>query len=103
MAEIIIYVDINFGGLHTHIFDTVADFTALSLTGVNTGISAEGFTWNDIVSSFVIVSGQWQFFKDTNFGFQQGNPAGLGPGLYPWVEQVGIDNDSLSSVRLIAD
>src|SRR5690348_16465721 len=100
MAEIVLFVDANFGGLHTHLYESTPDFTQLSLTGVGTGLPGNA-TWNDIVSSFVIVSGRWQFFKDINFQFLQGNPAGLGPGAYHFVEFFGIDNDSLSSVRLI--
>ena len=59
MAELIMYVDINFGGLHTHVFQSTPDFTQLALGGVGSGV---GGNWNDIVSSFVIVSGQWLFF-----------------------------------------
>jgi hypothetical protein len=102
VAEIILYVDINFGGLHTHLFESTPDFTQLHLTGVDTGLNNDE-TWNDKVSSFVIVSGVWQFFKDINFQFQQGNPGGLGPGLYHFTQEFGIDNDSLSSVRLISE
>lgn len=96
MAELIIYVDANFGGLHTHIFQSTADFTQLALGGSGSGI---GGNWNDKVSSFVIVSGTWQFFKNINFDFQQGG--NLGPGLYSFVEDFGIDNDALSSVQLV--
>jgi Beta/Gamma crystallin len=98
MAELIVYVDTNFGGLHTHIFESTPDFTKLALGGVGTNV---GGNWNDIVSSFVIVSGVWQFFRDINYQVIQGNPGGYGPGLYSFVENFGIDNDSLSSVRLI--
>jgi hypothetical protein len=98
MAELIMYVDANFGGLHTHLFESTSDFTQLALGGVGSGINGN---WNDIVSSFVIVSGTWQFFKNVNFDFQQGG--NLGPGLYSFVQNFGIDNDSLSSVRLIAE
>ena len=97
--HLIVYVDANFGGLHTHIFETTADFTQLALGGVGGGIAGN---WNDKVSSFVIVSGVWQFFKDINFGPAPLPPKGLGPGLYSYVEHFGIDNDSISSVRLIA-
>jgi len=96
MAELVIYVDSNFGGLHTHLYESTPDFTQLALGGVSSGI---GGNWNDKVSSFVIVSGRWQFFKNINFNFEQG--ATLGPGLYSNVENFGIDNDSLSSVRLV--
>jgi hypothetical protein len=100
MAEIILYVDVNFGGLHTHLFSDTPDFTQLSLTGVNTGLP-DGVSWNDQVSSFVIISGTWQFFKNIDYDFEQGGD--LGPGLYPWVEDFGIDNDSLSSVRIVKE
>ena len=96
MAEIVLYVDANFGGLHTHLYETTADFTQLALGGVGSGI---GGNWNDKVSSFVIVSGRWQSFRDINFQVPQGTV--LGPGIYPWVEALGIDNDSMSSVRLV--
>jgi hypothetical protein len=98
MAELILYVDANFGGLHTHIFDSTPRFTQLALGGNGSGIIAN---WNDRVSSFVIVSGTWLFFKDENFRSLQGNVEGLGPGLYPSVNAVGIDNDALSSVQLV--
>ena len=96
MAELIIYVDTNFEGLHTHIFQSTPDFTKLSLGGVGTNVTGN---WNDLTSSFVIVSGQWAFFKDINFQNQQG-PI-LGPGLYPIMELGGIQNDVLSSVLLV--
>jgi hypothetical protein len=98
--HLIIYVDRDFGGLHTHIWGDTADFTQLALGGVGSGL--EGRNWNDKVSSLVIVSGRWQFFRDINYA-----PAplpfagGLGPGVYSWVEAVGIDNDSISSVRVV--
>lgn len=98
MAELIVYVDSGFGGLHTHIFQSTAHFTQLALGGAATNVSNN---WNDHVSSFVIRSGRWAFYKNEGFNFQQG--AVLGPGLYPSVESVGIDNDSISSVKLVSE
>jgi hypothetical protein len=98
MAELILYVDTAFGGLHTHLFQSEEHFTQLALGGVGSGINGN---WNDKVSSFVIVSGTWQFFVNEGFDGPQGNLAGLGPGLYPSVTAVGIDNDAVSSVRLV--
>ena len=93
--------------MHTHLFQTTADFTTLQIVTAAQGDTPlvicardiEWGTWNDRASSFVIVSGNWQFFSDTNFG----NPYGgtLGPGSYPWVEDVGIANDTLSSVKVV--
>ena len=100
VPHLILYIDTNFSGLHTHLFGDVSDFRQLALGGVGSGINGD---WNDKVSSFVIVSGVWQFFKDINFGPSPlPFPSGLGPGLYPVVEFVGIDNDSISSVKVIA-
>jgi hypothetical protein len=96
MTEIVLFVDSNFGSLHTHIYESTPD--SRSLGGV--GISISG-TWNGIVSSFVIKGGVWKSYKDGDLHSQQGNPHGLGPGRYPDVQLVGIDNDSLSSVRLV--
>jgi hypothetical protein len=97
VSEIIFYVDSGFGGLHTHVFESTPDFASLALGGV--GVNIDG-SWNDIVSSFVIVSGTWQCFRDANFRVPQGGL--LGPGVYPWVEDLGIDNDSISSVMRIS-
>lgn len=102
MAQIILYADANFGGQHTHLFETTPDLTQLYLACAN-GTPWDEVTWDDQVSSFVIVGGVWQFFRDANFKVQQGDPRGFGPGLYRWVEAIGIDNDSLSSVRLVRD
>jgi hypothetical protein len=96
--HLIIYVDANFSGLHTHLFENTANFTQIALGGVGSGIGGD---WNDKTSSFVIVSGIWQFFKDINFSPAPLPPGGLGPGLYSFVENFGIDNDSLSSVKVI--
>ena len=57
MAELILYVDGNFGGLYTHIFGDTPHFSQLALGGNGSGIFGN---WNDRVSSFVIVSGKWR-------------------------------------------
>ena len=98
MAELIIYVDGNFGGLHTHIFESTPRFTQLALGGNGSGIVGN---WNDKVSSFVIVSGTWLFYKDENWRSLQGPVEGLGPGNYASLDPLGIDNDALSSVKLL--
>lgn len=54
-----------------------------------------GDDWNDKISSFIIHSGYFQFYTDENFQ----NPEGglIGPGYYPWVADLGIVNDTISS------
>ena len=48
MGELILYVDADFGGLHTHIFQST-NLTQLALGGGGTVVPG---TWNDAVSSF---------------------------------------------------
>lgn len=51
------------------------------------------------ISSILLIAGQWQFFKEVEFA----SPVGLilGPGYYPWVEDVGIPNDSVLSIKVV--
>jgi hypothetical protein len=55
--------------------------------------------FNDKASSFIIVSGVWRFYSDSDkrTPFSQD----LGPGVYRWVEDVGIKNDTLSSLECL--
>lgn len=84
IPEVVLYWDRNFGG---------AQFRT------NLNISYIGDAWNDQVSSFIIVSGKWQFYRDINFQTPEG--AVLGPGYYSWVEDYGIGNDSISSFKCV--
>ena len=88
MAEIILFEHINFHGAHKHLYGSESNLAA-----------SDDSSFNDKISSFVINSGTWQFFRDTNFA----GPAStvLGPGRYNWVENFGIPNDSISSVRRV--
>jgi Beta/Gamma crystallin len=100
MAHIILYIDANFGGLHTHVFDAVDNLQNIALGGVDSGIDGD---WNDKVSSFVILEGNWQFFENWRFDTPLGIGNTLGPGFYPWIEDAGAcghrSNDRLTSLR----
>lgn len=89
MSEIVLFQHTNFRGAHKHLFVSEPNLAA-----------AEDSFFNDKISSFVIVSGRWQFFRDVNYM----GPASVvfGPGVYNWVESFGIPNDSISSIRRIA-
>ena len=54
MAEIIIFVDINFGGLHTHLYDSISDLNQLTTLGKDTISPHTGRSWANMVSSFRI-------------------------------------------------
>jgi len=85
IPQIAVYWDVNYGGRE---FRT--NLNALYL----------GDIWSNQISSFIIVSGYWQFFKDANFREPMG-PV-FGPGYYPSVEAIGLCNDSISSFKCIA-
>src|SRR5689334_4797834 len=55
--------------------------------------------FNNKTSSIVIVRGTWRFFSGKGF---EGESKKLGPGLYPNVDSVGIDNNRLSSLKCIS-
>jgi hypothetical protein len=73
MAEVTLFADRNFSGWHTHVFESVSDLRQINTigSGMISG-NVQGGNWNDKVSSFVVISGEWRFFKDTNFQNQYG-------------------------------
>ena len=79
-----IYEDIDFGGaLQTFYYS-------------DSNLVDDG--WNDYTSSFIVESGYVQFFEDINYGGEASDV--FGPGSYSWVEDVGIPNDSISSISI---
>ena len=89
MAEIIIFEDYNFRGKHRHLYQSEPNLN-----------HSDDNSLNDRVSSFVITSGRWQFFRDDNF---KGPPSAIfGVGLHANVEIAGIPNDSVTAVKLIS-
>ncbi len=85
-GEIIVFTDSNLGGSHTHFFIGEPD------------LSLDPFkTFNDAISSFVVVSGNWILYKDKNY--QIPYKATFGPGIYRDVTWYGVENDAISSLR----
>jgi Beta/Gamma crystallin len=106
MAEqphLILYIDDNFRGLQLNVFQSISDLNEVKLFGAPLDLEHPELkgTWNDKVSSMVILHGRWQFFADNNFGPSPLTPNGLGPGLYPNVAAHGIPHDVMSSVKLM--
>jgi len=89
MAEIVLFEHSNFRGAHKHLYGSESNLD-----------SPDDKFFNDKISSFVVLSGTWQFFRDINFAGPASNV--FGPGRFNWVEDVGIPNDSVSSVRRVA-
>ncbi len=88
MAHLVLFEHRNFRGAEKHLFRSEDNLNA-----------PDDNFFNDRTSSFVIIDGTWQFFRDWHFENPASNP--FGPGLYDWVENHGIPNDSISSVRLL--
>ncbi len=70
---------------------------SLSASDSLRNLSNQGF--NDLTTSLQINSGVWDLCEDVNF---RGYCRRLGPGSYPDVRLVGINNDTISSVRLVS-
>ena len=87
-AHVILFEHANFRGRHRHIFNAEQN--------LNAGDDDE---FNDIVSSIVVVSGNWQFFRNSNF--DDDYPSILGPGIYPWVVDINIRDNDISSLRAV--
>jgi hypothetical protein len=80
---LIVFEHVNFRGRHKHVIGSDVP-------------SLHGEGWGDLVSSIIVVSGRWRLCQHVNFG---GWSVALAPGIYPRVSDVGIENDSVSSVR----
>jgi hypothetical protein len=78
----------NFRGAHRHVFTTEPNLGA-----------SEDPLFNNKTSSIVILEGHWECFAGPDFASKLGDT--LGPGMYPFVENIGIKNDAISSLRPI--
>lgn len=73
---------------------------------IGQGFSYIGSDFNDCISSFVILGGNWMFFKDTNFNtglplsWNPGWAVSIGPGVYNSIEAIlgPGSNDCISSL-----
>src|SRR5258707_1088749 len=68
VPEVVVYWDINFGGESWR---------------TNLNYSYVGDHWNDQISSIIVVSGTWQFWRDAGFSGVGDSPWILTPGYYP--------------------
>ncbi|TAD79370.1 MAG: hypothetical protein EA001_04355 [Oscillatoriales cyanobacterium] len=83
MAKITLYQDYDFSGNSLTLEEAVSDLSK--------------YNFNDHVSSLIIEEGEWNFYRDVDFAEDYGIT--LGPGEYPCVDEMGIDNDDLSSLQ----
>jgi hypothetical protein len=69
----------------------------------NLSLSEDGFFDNQ-VSSFIIASGNWMFYKESGFRspyLRDGQPLVLGPDHYPSLEPFGIPDNDISSLKAV--
>jgi hypothetical protein len=95
-GHIVLFENANFHGAHKHLFTKEPNLNA-----------ADDNFFNDRVSSVAVLHGVWAFYKNSNFDGKY--PPLLGPrftvdgvahpGLYPFVTNVGITNDDMSSLQ----
>ena len=86
MPHCILFELANFRGAHRHIFTAEPNLAA-----------SDDPLFNNKTSSIVILEGNWEFFADVDFKTKTGNT--LEPGVYPFVANIGIKNNAISSLR----
>jgi hypothetical protein len=94
-GRILLFEDSDFGGKSIDIQTASPD-----LGGFKEG------SFNDRVSSFVILSGNWSFYRDVKFAgpfLYGGQPMVLKPGTYNRVEDLGIKDNEISSLKVVKD
>lgn len=92
-GRILLFDDKNFDGKSIDIEKGVPDLSTYK----------EG-DFDECTSSLVILSGNWCFYRNPRFKkpfMRGGRPLVLGPGSYGNVEDLGIKNDEISSLKAI--
>lgn len=87
-GHIILFEHSHFRGQHRHIFGEEVDLHHPA----DSSMSGK-------VSSFVILDGTWQFFRHAEFHMPY--TITVGPGAYPLVNDCGIENDQVASLRCV--
>jgi hypothetical protein len=89
----ILFKDADYAGDHKHVFAAEPNLNA-----------SDDSSFNDAVSSLAILTSNWEFYA--NSGFQAPYKASvghgdlvLGPGGAPFVANIGIKNDDMSSLQ----
>jgi hypothetical protein len=86
--HVMLFEHANFHGAHKHVFTREPNLNA-----------PDDNFFNDRVSSFVILSGLWVFFRDAQFQNPYAGGTQFGPAIDgSWVEALGIKNDDMSSL-----
>jgi hypothetical protein len=95
--EIVVFEHVGFGGFQRGFNVDIPNLDWHFIT-----FSEERFTWNDRISSVIVISGTWQFFTEPDYQGQSSTQ--VRPGGYTDVEKLefGIANDKISSFKVIS-
>lgn len=88
--HILLFEHGSFHGAHKHVFSVERNLNA-----------PDDNSFNDAVSSLAVLNGNWAFYRDYDFSSKY--PPVLGPGGYPFVGFVQIQNDDMSSLQPVKD
>ncbi len=89
-GHVILFEHADFHGRHKHIFKDYPNLNA-----------ADDNDFNDITSSIIVLDERWEFFIHADFVSKTGRT--LQRGLYPNVMNEGMQNDAISSLRIVED
>lgn len=93
-GRIILFEEENFCGRSIDIVQEHPDLSAHKMGN-----------FNNRTSSFVILSGVWNFYLDAGFHspvLHKNSPLTLGPGNYKSVSDLGIQDDEVTSIRVVS-
>jgi hypothetical protein len=105
VAELVIFSEPNYGGVHTHLYGDTTNGHTISVDDILVSGGGSKDTWANRVSSFAVVDGWWQFTaRDAQgaaqvVGTSDGKSAWFGPCFVSKVVAVGITDKSISSVE----
>jgi Beta/Gamma crystallin len=88
--HVLLFQNSFFHGAHKHVFSAERNLNA-----------PDDDSFNDAVSSVAVLNGNWAFYRHYDFGDRY--PSALGPGGYPFVGFVQIQNDDMSSLQPVGD
>jgi hypothetical protein len=96
--EVVVFNQKDFGGLERRFNVDIGNLTwhiMMPLVNIN-------LTWNDTISSVIVISGTWQFFAHENYGLPHSNQ--VKPGRYRSVDgpEVNITDGTISSLKVIS-
>jgi hypothetical protein len=105
VAELIVFSEPNYGGVHTHLYGDTTNGHTISVDGILVSGGSDKDTWKNRIASFAVESGWWKFSARDAQGVEQvigtsdGKSLWFGPCFVADVSTVGMAVKSISSVE----